>query len=265
MTTISEKALRQLGDAGSRLAVSVARDEHVLRRVDGSSREGEWTCSCGVGFPVSGDARDRANIEHSAHLYATVVEATRAAGYTLSTEWMVKAIVAEREQMIVSADRNGDAGGLSQAPADSRPTAHLTRGQRIAMAINDASVRRDASIDVMTDRQISNVLHGRDQDDNGEFTASSMGAVQEALASKDFGEGVTALVVDGGPGGPSRTFLDVGPDFRVVPVRVLRDALAVLDYAVDYFTHPKRSSPPPLRVANSARIEIGHLINERRS
>lgn len=35
-------------------------------------------------------------------------------------------------------------------------------------------------IDELTDRQISNLLHGRDKDDNGEFTASSMGAAQEA-------------------------------------------------------------------------------------
>jgi hypothetical protein len=35
-------------------------------------------------------------------------------------------------------------------------------------------------INDLSDRQISNLLHGRDKDDNGEFTASSMGAAQEA-------------------------------------------------------------------------------------
>ncbi|MBI1201460.1 MAG: hypothetical protein GC182_03005 [Rhodopseudomonas sp.] len=36
------------------------------------------------------------------------------------------------------------------------------------------------AIDELTDRQIANLLHGRDKDDNGEFTASSMGAAQDA-------------------------------------------------------------------------------------
>lgn len=39
----------------------------------------------------------------------------------------------------------------------------------------------------LTDRQISNLLHGRDKDDNGEFTASSMGAAQDALTKSEGG------------------------------------------------------------------------------
>lgn len=34
-------------------------------------------------------------------------------------------------------------------------------------------------VDAYTDRQLSNVLHNRDKDDNGEFTASSMGAATD--------------------------------------------------------------------------------------
>lgn len=33
----------------------------------------------------------------------------------------------------------------------------------------------------LSDRELSNVLHGRQPDDNGEFTASSMGAAQDRL------------------------------------------------------------------------------------
>lgn len=36
----------------------------------------------------------------------------------------------------------------------------------------------------LSDRQISNVVHGRDADDNGEFTASSMGAAHDAFNSQ---------------------------------------------------------------------------------
>lgn len=42
----------------------------------------------------------------------------------------------------------------------------------------------------MTDREVSNVLHGRDYDDNGEFTASSMGAAtdaREGVGARTFG------------------------------------------------------------------------------
>lgn len=39
----------------------------------------------------------------------------------------------------------------------------------------------EMTFDALTDRELSNVLHGREPHDNGEFTASSMGTAQEAL------------------------------------------------------------------------------------
>jgi hypothetical protein len=41
--------------------------------------------------------------------------------------------------------------------------------------------RYDGDMSKLTDRQISNVMHGREPDDNGEFTASSVGAANEKL------------------------------------------------------------------------------------
>lgn len=43
----------------------------------------------------------------------------------------------------------------------------------------------DPDFKKMTDRQLSNVLHGRDKNDNGEFTASSMGAANDAMNLAD--------------------------------------------------------------------------------
>ena len=49
---------------------------------------------------------------------------------------------------------------------------------------------------------------------------------------------------------------DVGPDFRVVSVRVLQSAYDRIDAML-------ASIEPDLRAANSVRIELRHLINER--
>lgn len=87
MTDINKTGLRQLEDAGSRLAFLTAASEHVLRRVEGVDGVVSFVCSCGEGFSVSGDARARAKIEHDAHLYSTVV----AAKISDHFEWLSKA------------------------------------------------------------------------------------------------------------------------------------------------------------------------------
>lgn len=345
MTTTSEKALRQLGDAGSRLAVSVARDEHVLRRVEGDSREGSWVCSCGVGFPVSGDARDRAQIEHSAHLWTTVREACEAQGFTLSTAWMSGVKKAEADlasartadEPIVASDPveyslvalrrllRAAQSKLDRIIADS-PNDHRARevtsaqvrslklavstveGSRKAVAASPTGAdflvvdggpgmpkrtfkEVGSDVEAMTDRQLSNVLHGREADNNGEFTSSSMGAAQERLAHEAsevprfvptwaIADAIAGLK---GTGGSTRIGLinllqgvleepiiklgtvmaenkgnaltDCGPDFRVVPVRVLQDALNLINAGLEGAMGP--------RLGKSLRIELGHLINER--
>ncbi len=388
MTTIKETVLRQLGDAGSRLAVSVARDEHVLRRVEGSNREGEWLCSCGVGFPVPGDARDRAQIEHSAHLWSTVREACEAQGFTLSTAWMAGAKKAEAAlvdarladtpisatdpidySLIALRRLSREAHGkLDRIVADS-PNDHRSRevtsahvcslkkaisvveGSRKAVAVAPRGanvlvvdggpgmpkrtfVEVGGDIAAMTDRQLSNMLHGRDKDNNGEFTASSMGAAQDdlpdlkTLTPPTFGEPnpkivmkpktrivdldgprdvtkkdqttkpemseadqrryagdvadwinrqlteartygqpesgdwrslvqnidliVTALRAYSSPPNKGNALTDCGPDFRVVPVRVLKGAHGLID---GLGTLDEEQ--------NGILIEIGHLINER--
>jgi len=54
---------------------------------------------------------------------------------------------------------------------------------------------------------------------------------------------------------PAQSPLDAGPDFRVVPVRVLQSAHDRIDAML-------ANIDPDLRAANSVRIELRHLINE---
>lgn len=56
------------------------------------------------------------------------------------------------------------------------------RARDVARAEGEPTL--DFDISKLSDRQIANVLHGRAPDDNGEFTASSMGAAQDALRGK---------------------------------------------------------------------------------
>jgi hypothetical protein len=192
-------------------------------------------------------------------------------------------------------------GGMLRSSMEAMLPKLRERVRKATMDIIDGKKPIPSDLEAMTDRQLSNVLHGRDKDNNGEFTASSMGEAQEMVEidtrrnANDVAAWITRQQTEARTNGQpdsgdwrslvqnidlivialrayatpptidlgtviaenkGNALTDCGPDFRVVPVRVLQAARDLLVKCVNGTEYDTGARGPI--------IELTHLINERR-
>lgn len=103
-------------------------------------------------------------------------------------EYLRDAYVAQDVFARIELDPSGQDGSVLACLRDLRRYMMLIEAEMVARGEvrpegqPPKSDQPKVDLGTLSDRQLSNVLHGRDQDDNGEFTASSMGTAKEAAA-----------------------------------------------------------------------------------